>query len=136
MSTLDNTGTSADPLLTPRRVVLRFATASAPENDEDVYRPFLAQEKVDHQDYYVHIQPRDYDRTHIVIDFCESSKLPLDHIPHQLYRVTWKDGTPCVFVSKHVDGCGQLTKSSNYEEMDDQWTRKARHLTSVYRWFW
>jgi hypothetical protein len=98
MSALDNTGT----LPTPRRVVLRFAAALAPENDEDVYLPFLIQEKVDHQDYYVHIQPRDYDRTHIVIDFCESSSLPLDRIPHQLYRVTWKDGVPYVFVSKHV----------------------------------
>jgi len=133
---MDNTGTSTDALLTPRRVVLRFATASAPEKDEDVYRPFLAQEKIDHQDYYVHIQPRDYDRTHIVIDFCKSSNLPLDRIPHQLYRVTWKDGTPYVLVSKPVDGCSRLTKSSNYEEMDDQWTRKARELTSVYRWFW
>jgi 3-deoxy-D-manno-octulosonic-acid transferase len=107
MST-NNTCASTDPLLTPRRVVLRFATASAPEKDEDVYRPFLAQEKVDHQDYYVHIQPRDYDRTHIVIDFCESSSLSIDRIPHQLYRVTWKDGIPYVLVSNHIDGYGQL----------------------------
>jgi hypothetical protein len=135
MSKFDNAGTSAGFLPTPRRVVLRFATASAPENDEDVYRPFLAQENVDHQDYYVHIQPRDYDRTHIVIDFCESSSLPIDCIPHQVYRVTWKDIIPYVFISKHIEEYGHLTKSSNYEEMNDQWTKKARDLTSVYRWF-
>jgi hypothetical protein len=99
MST-NNTCASTDPSATPRRVILRFATASAPESDEDVYRPFLAQQKVHHQDYHVHIQPRDYDRTHIFIDFCKSSSLFIDRIPHQLYRVTWEDGNPYVSVSK------------------------------------
>lgn len=135
MSRPGSTGTSADSLLRPTRVVLRFATASAPENDEDVYRPFLAQENVDHQDYYVHIQPRDYDRTHIVIDFCESSSVSINYIPHRLYRVTWKDSIPCVFISKNVRRPVRLTKNSNYEEMNEQWTKKAKDLTSAFRWF-
>jgi hypothetical protein len=135
MSKPGSTGTPAKSLLTPARVVLRFATASAPENDEDVYRPFLAQENVYHQDYYVHIQPRDYDRTHIVIDFCESSSIPIECTPHRLYRVTWKDSIPCVFISKNVRRPGRLTKNSNYEEMNEQWTKKAKDLTSAFRWF-
>jgi hypothetical protein len=138
MST-DNSCASTDPLVTPRRVILRFATASAPQNDEDVYRPFLAQQKVHHQDYYVHIQPRDYDRTHIVIDFCKSSSLPIHRVPHQLYRVTWEDGNPYVPYSKKHHWCGgtvRLNKVSDYKEMGDQWAKKAKDLTSVYRWFW
>jgi hypothetical protein len=38
---------------------------------------------------------------------------------------------------KHIGvGCGRLTKTSDYKDMGDQWAKKAKDLTSVYRWFW
>lgn len=87
----------SEALESVRRVILRL-NSSEPLEDSEVVDKFLmwsAYDKKDNDQHYTHLQPRQSRHFHIIIDlnFAQDPKPNLQQIPHELYRVSLKEGS-------------------------------------------
>ena len=82
-----------------KRVFLRFKSSCVDFDENELINTFLTYAKIRTNDefhHFVHYQTRDNDPFYIILDINYARLLhpELSNLPHEVYRVTFKDDQP------------------------------------------